>query len=128
MKYPMSQPMIGLFLQIILVGCTTVVTAFSPPSAVARSVWQIPIVQHNYRSSNPKTRLLLSSTVSNDNDMSTIVYQPIFNFANSSEGAVSKFDRIDDAVGISCLLFPKCCLLSFARMSCSRVSPSHLSL
>jgi hypothetical protein len=37
-------------------------------------------------------------TTSTTNDGTTAVYQSIFNFTNPTENAVSKFERIDDAV------------------------------
>jgi hypothetical protein len=47
------------------------------------------------RNSGP---LHAEGTTSTTNDGTTAVYQSIFNFTNPTENAVSKFERIDDAV------------------------------
>jgi hypothetical protein len=57
--------------------------------------------RQSVRISNPIGQTLYLST--NNNAESTGTYQPVFNFATAEDDAVSKFERIDDAImgGIS---------------------------
>jgi hypothetical protein len=56
--------------------------------------------RQSVRISNPISQTLYSSTY---NAESTGTYQPVFNFSTIEDDAVSKFERIDDAImgGIS---------------------------
>jgi hypothetical protein len=60
---------------------------------------------------------VLHSTIKNEETAST--YKPIFNFAEDSEEAVSKFERIDDAImgGISLSALKQLPGEAFARWS-----------
>jgi len=109
----------SLFLSLYFLGAAVLL----PDSTLGFSsnTWlaSVPSTRRQYRSAKTLTSLLSVNDLANSDKTTKLAYQSIFNFTDKEENAVSKFERIDDAImgGISLSSIKQLPEEDFARWS-----------